>query len=312
MAGCRGRIVPGAGMQYSDWATPDGKVCMSGLTEVNSVETPMAQYQKAVDSFFRHRSLYWKDVYDADSLSAVIYRERRSTVLSMVDNLKLPVYSSILEAGCGAGSISVAMAKRSYRVNAVDTVEGMLELTRQAADEAGLGPNIGVSSADVCQLSFPSQHFTVVLAVGVLAWLDHPRKAIAELYRVTKSGGYVILTATNKWCLDQILDPLCFPGLRPLRWQVAEVLERFNIWRRSKPRQYRYSVKQIDALLSQAGFHKLAGRTLGFGPFTVLKQKLLPDRIGIKVHQKLQSLAGRQFPAIRSCGAVYVVLAQKP
>jgi ubiquinone/menaquinone biosynthesis C-methylase UbiE len=311
MKDCRRRVLPGAGEHFRSRVTNDGKACNRGPTNVNSVETSMGQRRMAVNAFFHDHSRYWRDVYQADTLSAFIYRERRSAVLSMIDKLRLPICSRILEVGCGAGSMSVAMARRGYRVNAVDTVEGMLELTRQAADEGGLGANLEVSSADVCQLSFPSQHFALAVAVGVFAWLEHPRKALMELYRVTKSGGYVILTATNSWCLNQILDPLCFPGLRPMRWHIAETLEKFNIWRRSKPRQYRYSLRQMDALLGQVGLHKLAGRTLGFGPFTFFKQKLLPNPVGVKVHQKLQALAGRQFPGIRSCGVVYVVLAQK-
>ncbi len=271
----------------------------------------MGQFQKTVDTFFHSHSSYWRDVYQKDNLSGVIYRERRSVVLSILDNLRLTKTSRILEVGCGAGSTTVAMLKRGYMVNAVDTVEDMIELTRQAADEAGLGANLETSSEDICQLSFHSRHFDLVVAVGVLPWLEHPAKAILELDRVTKPGGYIMLTAANKWCLNQVLDPLCFPGLRPLRWHIAEILEKFNIWDHSKPRLHRYSVKQIDAILSQAKLQKLVGKTVGFGPFTFFKQKLLPDRAGVKVHQKLQALADRHLPGIRSCGVGYVVLAQK-
>ncbi|HET9177639.1 MAG TPA: class I SAM-dependent methyltransferase [Terriglobia bacterium] len=285
---------------------------MIGSTNLYSDSPLPGRPENSVDEFFHEHSQYWKDVYQADTLSAVIYRERRSAVLSMVHNLLLPVRSRILEVGCGAGSTSVALARRGYRVNAVDTVEGMLELTRQAANEAVVGADLEVSSADICQLSFPSGYFALALAVGVFAWLEQPRRALAELHRVTRSGGYVIITATNSWCLNQVLDPLCFPGLRPMRWQIAEVLEKFNVWRRSRPRQHRYSVKQVDALLSQTGFQKLTGRTLGFGPFTVFKQKLLPNRGDVKLHQKFQALADRRFPLVRSSGVVYVALAQKP
>ncbi|HET7212146.1 MAG TPA: methyltransferase domain-containing protein [Terriglobia bacterium] len=285
---------------------------MSTIPEVNSVARVASGYQQTVDSFFKGRSSYWRDVYRARTLSAFIYRERRSAVLSMVDKLSLAKGSHILEVGCGAGSITIPLAKRGYRVSAVDTVEAMVELTRNAADRAGLSGNVETRSADVYQSGFPSGYFSLVMAVGLFPWLEYPAKALVEMYRVTKSGGYVILTAPNKWCLIHLLDPLCFPALQPLRWKLAETLAKSKVWDRSRPRQYRYSAKQVNALLREAGFHKVAARTLGFGPFTLLKKKLLLNRAGVRLHQKLQRLAGRGFPVIRSCGMVYVSLSQKP
>lgn len=285
---------------------------MSGSRSDHSVEPTSGLPGKAVDKFFHKRSRYWRDVYQANTLSAFIYRQRQSTVLSMVDNLGLPEGSRILEVGCGAGSTSVVLAQMGYRVNAIDTVEEMLNFTRQAAAEAGVDANVQTSAADICQLSFASRYFDLVVAIGVVPWLGNLGKALMELYRVTRRGGYVILTSSNSWCLNHVMDPLCFPGLRPIRWQIAEVLEKFKLWNRSRPRQYRYSIKQTDRLISRAGLAKIEGRTLGFGPFTVFKQNLFPKPAGIKVHKKLQTLAEHQIPVIRSCGVSYAVLAQKP
>ncbi len=72
-----------------------------------------------------------------------------------------------------------------------------------------------------------------------------------------------------------------------------------------------YSIKEFDSLLSTAGLKKVEGMTLGFGSFSFLSYKLLPDSIGVKVHHKLQSLADRRFPVLRSTGAQYIVLAKK-
>lgn len=284
---------------------------MSTVSNIKFAERVSTPYQETVDSFFQGRSSYWRDVYRADTLSAFMYRERRSAVLSMIDTLRIPISSRVLDVGCGAGSITIPLAQRGYRVSAVDTVEAMLDLTRRAANEAGLTANVETSLADICQMGFPSQHFSLVIAVGLFPWLEHPERALLEMYRVTKAGGYVILTAPNRWCLNHLLDPLCFPALQPLRWQTAKVLAKLNVWNRSRPPQYRYSARQIDVLIRQSGFHKLAARTLGFGPFTLLKQTLLPNSAGVKVHQGLQRLATLGFPLIRSCGVVHVSLSQK-
>jgi ubiquinone/menaquinone biosynthesis C-methylase UbiE len=285
---------------------------MGSFIETNLHKREMGQYQRLVDAFFRDSWRYWRDVYQEGSLSAHIYRQRQSSVLAMVDQLELPARSRILEVGCGAGLTTVALAGRGYTVDAIDTVGEMLELTRQAALDAGVGPQVRTSLSSALEINFPAQRFDLVVAMGVLPWLRHPKEALSEMGRVIKPGGHVIVTADNHWCLSQMFDPLCFPGLRPARWMIADVLERFGLRTASRPRLYRHTIRHIDTLLLRAGLQKVQGITLGFGPFTFFKRSLLTDRIGIKLHEKLQELAGRQFPGIRSTGTEYVVMARKP
>jgi hypothetical protein len=64
-------------------------------------------------------------------------------------------------------------------------------------------------------------------------------------------------------------------------------------------------------LLDAEGLEKLDGVTLGFGPFTLFGQRLLPHSLGVKVHRSLQDLADRAVPFICSRGAEYVVRARK-
>lgn len=288
------------------WLTAIG-----GFSNIRSSNTFGGGYRKVVDEYFRDHSNYWRDVYQADTLSACIYRERQVAVLGMVDKLRLPEGSNALEVGCGAGLTAAALAKRGFVVTATDTVEDMLGLTRKAAVEARVEARVKTSLADVQQLSFPSHFFDLVMTVGVLPWLDCPENALAEMSRVTKHHGYVILTVDSNWCLNQILDPMCFPGLRPIRWKVAKALEDFNVRIPSKPRVRRHSIRRIDGLIRRVGLQKLEWRTLGFGPFSCFRQKLLPDSAGIKVHRALQALADRKCPGFRSLGTEYVVTAQK-
>lgn len=285
---------------------------MGGMTYTNPVEPKADRQRKAVEDYFHGRSIYWRDVYDADTLSAFIYRERRKAVLEMVDKLELPECSRILEVGCGAGLTTVALAKKGYRVNAVDRVQDMLELTRQAARDAEIYDSVGINLGDIYRISFPPRYFGLVLAVGVLPWLQYPERALLEMFRVAKPGGYVILATDNSWSLNLVLDPLCFPAMRPIRWWAGRALERLGIWCPSRPRSHRHSITEVDEFLAHAGLNKLEGKTLGFGPFTFFKQRLLPDKAGIRVHLKLQNVADRKFWGIRSLGTEHIVVARKP
>ena len=69
---------------------------------------------------------------------------------------------------------------------------------------------------------------------------------------------------------------------------------------------------ELDRILAAAGLEPVAGATFGFGPFTLLGRRLLPDPVGVRVDASLQSLADRGVPGVRSAGAQYLVVARKP
>lgn len=285
---------------------------MGALIDTSRHKAEMGQYQRVVDAFFGDDPGYWRDVYQAEDLDALIYRQRRSAVLQMTEQLTLPEQARVLEVGCGAGFTTVELARRGYIVHAIDTVEAMIDLTRQAALGAGVSSQVKTSLNSVLDMHFPAHHFELVVSMGVLPWLQSPKDAVAEMTRVVMPGGHVIVTTDNQWCLSQMLDPLCFPGLRSTRWKVADVLERFGLRTPLRPRLHRHSIRETDEILLQVGLHKVQGRTLGFGPFTFFKQKLLPNSLAIKLHCKLQSIADHQFPGLRLIGTEYVVMARNP
>jgi ubiquinone/menaquinone biosynthesis C-methylase UbiE len=230
----------------------------------------------------------------------------------MVDSLHLPLDSKILEVGCGTGTTSVALARRGYHVYATDAVRAMIEQTRQSASENSVNARLDASVTDVHKLAFPDQLFDLVLAVGVLPWMDSPTLPLREMLRVAKPGAHLILSASNRWRLCHMLDPLCFPPLRPIRWKMRGVCESLGLCRASdEPRHTLHSLREFDALILAAGAQKLQGVTVGFGPFTFLTFRLFSESTDIRIHRYLQNLANRGTVILRSTGEGYVVLARK-
>jgi ubiquinone/menaquinone biosynthesis C-methylase UbiE len=219
----------------------------------------------------------------------------------------------ILEVGCGAGLTTVALALRGYVVEAVDMAEAMLQLTRQAADEAGVGHLVKTSVGDVHHLIYPNNTFGAVLAIGVIPWLHSPRTAIAEMARVLKPEGHLLVTADNRWRLNHILDPSLSSVLAMARRGVQAVFPRFGRRRpqpvESLPRLD--SIPKFDGWLSSAGLTKDKGRTVGFGPFKFRGHRFLRERTSMRLHDRLQKLADRKILGIELTGAHYIVLARK-
>jgi ubiquinone/menaquinone biosynthesis C-methylase UbiE len=264
------------------------------------------QHQLIVNTYFKTRAREWEEIYVQKDVYAVIHQQRQTLVLAMVDKLGLPPEERVLEVGCGAGLTTAALASRGYSVDAVDSVNEMLDLTRRHAAEAGVAHRVRTAVADINRLIFPSDHFSLVVAIGVLPWLHSIYEPMRELARVTKAGGYLIVNVDNRWRLHEILDL----RLNPIHAPIRKLARAFN-HRKHLPQAQRCSPKQFDAILQKVGYAKIQGTTLGFGPFSLLGRTVLPESVGVEAHNALQRYADRNIPLLRSTGAQYLVLARK-
>jgi ubiquinone/menaquinone biosynthesis C-methylase UbiE len=231
------------------------------------------------------------------------------TVLEVVDRLNLPRRSRILDIGCGPGVITVALAQRGFRVTAVDCATEMTEATAQLAVAEKVDHLVSLSIGDVHKLPFSSNRFDLVLMIGVSEWLPALPSPVTEIARVTKPGGFTIVTTDNRWSLHALVDPLLHPFLAPVKRQFLKLLHASSPG--TQPRPTTYSIREMDRAARAAGFNKLEGKSVGFGPFSFLRRFVMPDRAGVRIDRRLQRLADRSFPLVNSFGHVYLLLAAK-
>jgi ubiquinone/menaquinone biosynthesis C-methylase UbiE len=277
------------------------KDCARG--DVDAAANP----QDALNAYFRDESSYWEEIYERDGIKEAIHQERLRAALAMVDALALTRNSRVLDAGCGAGYATIALAQRSLAVDALDPVEAMVRTTRRRASEAGA--QVAVQIGDVHALPFPDGRFALLVALGVLPWLPALDKPLEEMARVLRPGGHLIVTVDCLWQLRHAVDPLRTPLLQWLKPRLHKVLEACG--RPLKVRSHMTSLRAVRQALAVHGFEERCGVTLGFGPFTFFGWDILPRSIGLKLERRLQSLANRDAPLLRSTGSQYLVLARK-
>jgi ubiquinone/menaquinone biosynthesis C-methylase UbiE len=269
--------------------------------------------QRGVDRYFDANASHWDEIYRKRDLDALVYQSRQAVALKLIDHLQLPPGSRILEIGCGAGTLTLSLARRGYFVRAVDRVGALLELIDRRAAQLGYDKRIATSIGDAHRLYFADNSFDLVVALGVIPWLHTPSEAVWEIARVLRPGGYAVVTADNRWRLTNFFDPRRNPVLAPVRRTVKKALETARLRHPSLPPRlpHLHSIGEIDGLLRGRGVGKIIGFTIGFGPFTFMGRRVLPDSVGTFIHRALQRLADEQMPGIRSAGAHYTVLAQK-
>ena len=114
----------------------------------------------------------------------------------------------ILDAGCGSGPLLAALRERGAIVTGIDKSAGMLEQARRR-----LGDDADLQVAELgSPLPFPDGTFDDVTASLVLHYLQDWGPALAELRRVLKPGGRLIVSvnhpfAENLWHREAGLKP---------------------------------------------------------------------------------------------------------
>jgi ubiquinone/menaquinone biosynthesis C-methylase UbiE len=96
----------------------------------------------------------------------------------------------VLEIGYGSGRLHVELAAR-YEMAGLDRAPGMARLTRQRLATAARKSMLCVG--DACHLPWPGQVFDAVCSTFALSAIQDVDRAIAEMVRVTRPGGRVIV-----------------------------------------------------------------------------------------------------------------------
>jgi 2-polyprenyl-3-methyl-5-hydroxy-6-metoxy-1,4-benzoquinol methylase len=107
--------------------------------------------------------------------------------------------SHALDIGCGICANSIRLARRGYFVSAADYSEPILLEARENVSRNQLSDRISIGREDILNLSFPTDHFDLVLCWGVLMHIPDAERAIGELTRVTKPGGVLVLEEINQY-----------------------------------------------------------------------------------------------------------------
>ncbi|MDH6532207.1 demethylmenaquinone methyltransferase/2-methoxy-6-polyprenyl-1,4-benzoquinol methylase [Aurantimicrobium minutum] len=169
----------------------------------------------------------------------------------------------VLDLAAGTGTSSVALSKTGAHVVAADFSPGMIEVGRQ---KHGSNPLIEFVQADATQLPFEDNSFNAVTMSFGLRNVVEPTKALAELYRVTKPGGRIVIC--------EFSTPPAAPIRAGYNFYLRKVMPMVAKVSSSNTEAYTYLADSIEdwpnqstlaSWIREAGFTNVAYRNLTAG-----------------------------------------------
>jgi len=177
--------------------------------------------------------------------------------------------STILDIGCGTGRTTIHLQKLGYKVKGIDITPAMINNARGIAKLKNL--KIDYEMGDVTELKYKNSSFDNAI-FSFNGWAMIPRKinrakALEEIFRVLKPGGYFIFTSLlrnlrefkkfwiKQWVKLNIQKPLGFIVKEVDFGDYFYEIESTNKSGNQKQYMHRPSLTEVKNQISKIGFN---------------------------------------------------------
>lgn len=149
--------------------------------------------------------------------------------LEFYNRLGIAPGTKLLDVGCGAGQLAIPAAKAGVHVTGLDLAPNLVEQARQRAKAEDVVALFDEGDAEA--LPYNAGSFDVVLSLIGAMFAPQPEKVAAELIRVCRPGGRIIMANwTPEGFIGQMFKvigshvppPAIMPS--PLKWGTEEAV----------------------------------------------------------------------------------------
>jgi ubiquinone/menaquinone biosynthesis C-methylase UbiE len=117
---------------------------------------------------------------------------------------RTPAGGEVLEVAPGPGYLAIELAKRGYRVTALDISRSFVEIARNNAEQAGV--RIDVRLGNAARMPFADNSFDFVVCAAAFKNFSAPVAALDEMHRVLKPGGQASILDLRKDAATEDID----------------------------------------------------------------------------------------------------------
>jgi len=159
--------------------------------------------------------------------------------------------ATLVDFGCGNGAQTLLMADLAKRIVGVDVdVDFLAELNKSVADQ-GLDERISGQLLVDGRIPLADAEADVVTSFTVLEHVPDERAALAEMHRILKPGGQLVISVPNRWWIFEThgcdLPLLPWNRVPLVSWWPKALHDR---WARARI----YRLSEIEKIVSEAGF----------------------------------------------------------
>lgn len=202
-------------------------------------------------------NVYYQAIKDPHAYMEVYRRMRAEptnalqmrAIFELLPDLEWPEIAT-LELACGGGLFTEELVSRGVRQASCCDIEPTCIAACRLTN-----PGARVVQSDVTTLPFAAHEFDLILATDIIEHVPDHEAMLAEMYRVLKPGGHVLISTQNDRSLEHFL------GLAVSRLRGCE-------WKGWDPTHLRfYNAASLRALLREQGFTNIRFNGTYYLPF---------------------------------------------
>lgn len=255
--------------------------------------------RSSADHFDRVASGY-VERYSDKTPGGQAFRERKEQLLQLLGGAP----GRVLDVGCGPGIMAGDLVDQGWTFVGVDASKQMVLEGRRRLRTT---PRTSFAIADAGALPYRDGTFDIVLCTGVIDRLPGPASAVAEMSRVLRPGGKLLISFPN------LLSPyaawrnyIFAPAVGVMKWGLRTVTGRARDPAFVSPARLWTRGRAVRLLGAQVGVVEEV-RPLNFNLLLPPLDEMLPT-LAMRVAERCRWLGGTR---LRWIGAAFLVRATK-
>jgi 2-polyprenyl-3-methyl-5-hydroxy-6-metoxy-1,4-benzoquinol methylase len=202
--------------------------------------------------FFDVEAAQWSGRYVRDPR----FRRRFEKITNLLEKVIPITPGRALDVGCGTGIFSHYLARKGWKVTAIDASPEMIEEARNHE----LNNEIDFQHCVIEAFDGVPDSFDVILCLSMLEYIEDDEAAIQKFHQLLKPGGLLVVSVPNKAGMLRKIEGVVF-GIRTVTHD--KVFRGRGEYLKFQKRQY--TPFELDILMRQFGLKKKSGMFLSGG-----------------------------------------------